>query len=654
MSTLESTTTEFRVSNISGTLPNGRQAVNDLPSAVALADGGYVVVWRYVRDGVQGPLAISDIHAQRFDATGAEVGPEILVNSTLIFYNGGHPSVAALGDGGFVITWDAPMRFSSEGAAAMDVDQLGQRFDRSGNAVGTQFQVNESPSLFDHASEPTALSGGGFVVTWTADESVAGTGNVPHVYMQLYDAAGVALGGDTRITGMSSINADTAALSDGGFAVAWSSDNRTDLYLQRFDSTGVAAGPVVQLNSPGAAQSAGPEIAALRDGGFAVAWVTGYSPTGPEEIVVQRFDSAGTRIGPETRLAVDTTFQSPQVAATADGGFIVDWTVSNGAGTDVFAQQFDSAGAARGGPLLITHQGSGNAEGAIAAGQDGSLLFVWTELNAGFDVYAERFALVPGLEDLPIHAGTAGVDTAVLFGMRNDYDIGQAPDGSFTIRFANSPSPQALVLQSIERLQFDDWTVTLTAGDAARSIPKVDVDRLIELYIAYVDRVPEADGLAFWINAYRGGMTLQQMGDYFYNAAVQYPALTGFSAGMSDADFVTRIYHNVLGRSDPDAQGLAFWTQALATGQATHGTLVSAMLQSAHTFKGDATYGYVADLLDNKIAVGFEFAINQGLSGTTPGESIARGMAIADAITPSDTTAAIQLIGITDDLNLYG
>ena len=78
------------------------------------------------------------------------------------------------------------------------------------------------------------------------------------------------------------------------------------------------------------------------------------------------------------------------------------------------------------------------------------------------------------------------------------------------------------------------------------------------------------------------------------------------------------------------------------------------MLQSAHTFKGDATYGYVADLLDNKIAVGFEYAINQGLSGNTPQESIARGMAIADAITPWDTTAAMQLIGVTDDLALYG
>src|SRR5512133_1977897 len=353
MSTLESTSAEFRINDISGTLPNGPPAVNDLPSVVALADGGYVVVWRYVRDGVQGPLAISDIHAQRFDASGSEVGTEILVNSTLIFYNGGWPSVAALSDGGFVVTWNAPMSFSSQGTAAMDVDQLGQRFDRNGNAVGPQFQVNENPSIFDHASEPTALAGGGFVVTWTADESVAGAGNVPHVYMQRYDAAGSALGGDTRVTQMNSIDADTSALPDGGFAVAWSSDNQIDLYLQRFDGNGTAVGPVVRLNAPGAAPSTGPEIATLGDGSLAVTWVTGYSPTGPEEIVVQRFDSAGARVGAETRMTVDTTFRPPQIAATADGGFVVDWMVSNGAGADVLAQQFNSAGARVGDPVLV-------------------------------------------------------------------------------------------------------------------------------------------------------------------------------------------------------------------------------------------------------------------------------------------------------------
>ena len=57
-------------------------------------------------------------------------------------------------------------------------------------------------------------------------------------------------------------------------------------------------------------------------------------------------------------------------------------------------------------------------------------------------------------------------------------------------------------------------------------------------------------------------------------------------------------------------------------------------------------WGWVADLLDNKIYVANTFAIDWGLNYNTPEDSIANGMAIAAAITPTDTSAAIDLIGI--------
>jgi serralysin len=104
----------------------------------------------------------------------------------------------------------------------------------------------------------------------------------------------------------------------------------------------------------------------------------------------------------------------------------------------------------------------------------------------------------------------------------------------------------------------------------------------------------------------------------------------------------------VLGRSDgADAEGLAYWTGELASGRASNGSLVSTILNSAHTFKGDATYGWVANLLDNKLAVAKTFAIDWGLNNNTPAESISQGMAIAAAVTPTGTAAAIALIGVT-------
>ena len=108
------------------------------------------------------------------------------------------------------------------------------------------------------------------------------------------------------------------------------------------------------------------------------------------------------------------------------------------------------------------------------------------------------------------------------------------------------------------------------------------------------------------------------------------------------------IYKNVLGRSEgADAGGLVYWTDKLANGTESHGSLVTTILSSAHSFKGDTTWGWVADLLDNKLTVAKTFAVDWGLNYNTAAESISQGMAIAAAVTPTDTSAAIALIGVT-------
>jgi len=52
----------------------------------------------------------------------------------------------------------------------------------------------------------------------------------------------------------------------------------------------------------------------------------------------------------------------------------------------------------------------------------------------------------------------------------------------------------------------------------------------------------------------------------------------------------------------------------------------------------------VADLLDNKIAVANKIAIEWGL--TYNANAYQQGVAIAAAITPTDTSAALALVGI--------
>lgn len=243
--------------------------------------------------------------------------------------------------------------------------------------------------------------------------------------------------------------------------------------------------------------------------------------------------------------------------------------------------------------------------------------------------------------------GGDGFDYVVAAANIGNYVVTKTSSGYTLLDKTGAEGTDTLV--NVEAIRFSDKTVNLTVQAKAASSPPADVTRLIELYTAFFNRVPDADGMGFWIDQMKSGMTVNQVASAFYNAGVSYSNLTGFSSTMTNADFINVIYKNVLGRKDgADAGGLLFWGNELASGRASRGSLVTSILDSAHTFKGNATWGWVADLLDNKIAVAKKFSIDMGLNYNTPEESISKGMAIASAITSSDTNAAIALIGVPE------
>lgn len=202
---------------------------------------------------------------------------------------------------------------------------------------------------------------------------------------------------------------------------------------------------------------------------------------------------------------------------------------------------------------------------------------------------------------------------------------------------------------NVERIQFSDFIVNTTVYDNARTIKTAELKSLEELYVAYFNRVPDADGLDYWINQFKAGMSFKQIGDAFFIAAAQFPAQTGYSAGLSNTDFINIVYKNAMGRADgADAAGLKYWLNELESGVHSRGSMVGAILAGARAFTGDATWGWVVNLLDNKVKVANQFAVEWGLNYLTPEASITNGIAIASAVTATDTAVAIALIGITD------
>lgn len=200
-------------------------------------------------------------------------------------------------------------------------------------------------------------------------------------------------------------------------------------------------------------------------------------------------------------------------------------------------------------------------------------------------------------------------------------------------------------------LVFNDVKVSLTVGGLASSIDATQLQKLIELYVAFFNRLPDADGMAYWITQIRNGKTIDQIAESFYLAGIAFPELTGYSSQMSNADFVKIIYKNVLGRTGntaPSDSEVQYWVGNLSSGSQTKSSLVGTMINSARTFANDPTYGWVAQLLDNKLKLGKHIAIEEGISYLGDTQNIQKLGAIAQLITPNSNQPAIELFGLDD------
>lgn len=241
----------------------------------------------------------------------------------------------------------------------------------------------------------------------------------------------------------------------------------------------------------------------------------------------------------------------------------------------------------------------------------------------------------------------APADTTTVTNARNVYAIKRSSLG-FSLVDKGIAGGTTILPASQTIIKFNDVSVHLLAGDKSKTISQGDLDKLIELYIAFFNRVPDAEGMIYWIDTIKAGRTIEQLADNFYTAAIDNPTATGYAANMSTEEFIRKIYKNVLGRNEVDQGGLDYWSGELNSGRKSRGNLVRFITDAAHGFKNNAEYGWVADLLDNKVSVGTYFSIQHGLSYNTGSESISKGMEIAALITPTDTTAAKNKIGITD------
>ena len=351
-STLSGTLGVFRV-NAVGT--------NDQEHArvALLKNGGAVFVWQ---GGKQGFQHINARFLSNTFLTSTDIVVSVPANNFQI-----NPAVTVLNNGNVVIVWNS---FNEAGSNSLQ-DVYGRIYSPAGVALGDEFLVNQFTTYNQRTPAVAALLNGGFVVTWiseqqrtavpqlatnSTDATAAGAIRPSaDVYGRTYDSNGSATSGEFLMNADNNPCASpaVAAAFDGSYVVTWMGHDMSNLsngwdICARSFSGSAANSAVVRVNENLYGDQLSQRISVLGNEYFIV-W-TSMAQDGSREGVYGRYVHTGAvPVGNEFRINTTTVGQQMHPVVTSDGGtqFAVIWASFTGSpyNFDLFAQRYVSTAA---------------------------------------------------------------------------------------------------------------------------------------------------------------------------------------------------------------------------------------------------------------------------------------------------------------------
>jgi len=327
-----------------------------------------------------------------------------------------HVDIAATADGGFVLTWE------STTSATGTVRAYLQRFDAAGKALGqaTLLDSVSATSATGSLDSSVAVGADGRIISaWSPDRVITSTGDdgappgyttaqgTNQIQVRVLASNGavtthtVTVGG----TNTSVEHVDVAATLDGGFVLAWEETydwgGTVSAYVQRFDAAGKALGQATLLDSVSALSATGSldaSVAVGMDGRIISAWSpdtvtvwngSGAPPNytvaeGSNKIEVRIVATNGVVTSHTVTVGASSRVDHVDVAATADGSFVLSWesTPNMGGTVNAYVQRFDAAGKALGQATLLDSvsalSASGSLDTSVAVGADGRIISAWS------------------------------------------------------------------------------------------------------------------------------------------------------------------------------------------------------------------------------------------------------------------------------------
>jgi len=321
-----------RIYDATGTPVTGEIQVNTTTAgdqsfpAVDANDDAAIIVW-------EGPDAASTgIFAQRLTSTGALSGPELQLPVDPAGQQR-RPDVGLQPNGQFVACWEhRPTVFA---------DIACRRFNAFGAPVGNELIVNSNLVSEQNLPVTDIAVTGNFVVAWQS--SAAQDGEGVGVFMRRYNNAGIPLtAGDQQVNQFTMSDQQGPYIgmnSSGEFVITWTSDGQdgssTGVYARSYNSVGAAFGGEFQVHTSTAGAQNNPAVALNVDGDFVVVWQTADdgAVTG---VFGQRYDQAGATYGVE--FIVNPTIlglqEEPDVAIRGLDEIVAVWSEGDAAFTD--------------------------------------------------------------------------------------------------------------------------------------------------------------------------------------------------------------------------------------------------------------------------------------------------------------------------------
>jgi len=497
------------------------------PDAAVTPAGGFVVWQDNITDG-----SGWGVSAQRLDSTlsGTLSTFRVNVQGTNDQEN---PRVAMLKNGGAVFVWQGGLkgyqhiyaRFLSPTNTFLTTNDI------LVNTFTNNFQINPAVAVLNNSN---------VVFVWGSFDE-AGSDSLQDVYGQILSPTGQQIGGEFLINQFTAYNQRTptvAALANGGFVVAWVSEQErssapnwatnssvitegssptpsVDIYARLYDNNGVAQSGEFLVNTD-SVPCANPAVAAASDGSFMITWGE-YSTATGWDVYARPFSSAG--VGGTAELVnsyLPYDQYAPRISAIG-GDYLIVWTSTweDGSRDGVYGQFVHEDGSLVGGEFRVnTTTVSQRMQPTVASDGAEQFLVVWTGFTGlpyGFDLFAQRYlnvaALLLPIDSLYVYAPFVLSNGVYQPQLQVSWPpLLGIPVSNYEIYVDGAAAPAALTTSNV-------WTMTALNGLTTNSTHSFQVD-YVETDGVRSPLSPSVSGTT-WSGLNWGGIPYEWMAAYF-------------------------------------------------------------------------------------------------------------------------------------------